>query len=265
MLNLSRDLPVPLYHQVKTSILRRIETGQWRPGDRLPSEDELAEGFKVSKITVRQALRELAQIGHIRREQGRGTFVQRPPLVEGPRQLTSFSEEMRRQGVQASSAVLEQGIVPASADVASTLGIAEDEPVFRLRRLRLADGDPMGVQTAYIPARLVPRIEDIEFSRSSLYDVLSGHYNLVPASAHETHFAFAVDRRGRGSASSRRGGSGDGNGTGRAARRRPRPRVRALRDARRPLQDRARPGATTGPTGVGDRRRASARARPTQD
>jgi GntR family transcriptional regulator len=187
MLNLSRDLPVPLYHQVKTSILRRIETGHWRPGDRLPSEDELAEGFKVSKITVRQALRELAQIGHIRREQGRGTFVQRPPLVEGPRQLTSFSEEMRRQGVQASSAVLEQGIVPASADVASTLGIPEDEPVFRL-----ADGDPMGVQTAYIPARLVPRIQDIEFSRSSLYDVLSGHYNLVPASAHETHYAFAV-------------------------------------------------------------------------
>ena len=192
MLNLSRDLPVPLYHQVKTSILRRIETGHWRPGDRLPSEDELAEGFKVSKITVRQALRELAQIGHIRREQGRGTFVQRPPLFEGPRQLTSFSEEMRRQGVQASSAVLEQGIVPASADVASTLGIPEDEPVFRLRRLRLADGDPMGVQTAYIPARLVPRIEDIEFSRSSLYDVLSCHYDLVPASAHETHYAFAV-------------------------------------------------------------------------
>jgi GntR family transcriptional regulator len=192
MLTLSRDLPVPLYHQVKTSLLSRIETGQWRPGDRLPSEDELADRYKVSKITVRQALRELALVGHIRREQGRGTFVQRPPLLEGPRKLTSFSEEMRRQGVQASSAVLEQGTVPASADVASTLGIAEDDPVFRLRRLRLADGDPMGVQTAYIPARLVPRIGDIEFSRSSLYDVLSGHYNLAPSSAHETHFAFAV-------------------------------------------------------------------------
>jgi GntR family transcriptional regulator len=192
MLSLSRDLPVPLYHQVKTSILSRIETGQWRPGDRLPSEDELADRFKVSKITVRQALRELAQLGHIRREQGRGTFVQRPPLVEGPRQLTSFSEEMRRQGVHASSAVLEQGTVPASADVASTLGIAEDEPVFRLRRLRLADGDPMGVQTAYIPARLVAGIDDIDFASSSLYDVLNGHYSLVPASAHETHFAFAV-------------------------------------------------------------------------
>src|SRR6185503_15142116 len=168
MLTLSRDLPVPLYHQVKTSILSRIETGQWRPGDRLPSEDELADHFKVSKITVRQALRELAQLGHIRREQGRGTFVQRPPLVEGPRKLTSFTEEMRRQGIQSTSEVLEQGVVGASSDVASVLGIHEDEPVFRLRRLRLADGDPMGVQTAYLPMRLVPGIDAFGFTRASL-------------------------------------------------------------------------------------------------
>src|SRR4029078_1175011 len=110
----------------------------------MPSENELAEGFKVSKITIRQALRELAQIGHIRREQGRGTFVQRPPLIEGRRQLSSFSEERRRQGVQASSAVLEQGIVAASADVASTLGIAEEAPVFRLRPLPRAPGGARG-------------------------------------------------------------------------------------------------------------------------
>ena len=230
MLTLSRDLPVPLYHQVKTSILRRIETGQWRPGDRLPSEDELADGFKVSKITVRQALRELAQLGHIRREQGRGTFVQRPPLVEGPRQLTSFSEEMRRQGVQASSAVLEQGIVPGlGRRRVDARHRPRTSPVFRLRRLRLADGDPMGVQTAYIPAGLVPRIEDIEFSRSSLYDVLGGHYNLVPASAHETHFAFAVGGEDAALLRLDEGAPVMGDRAGRAARRRPRPGIRAAR------------------------------------
>ena len=192
MVILSRELPVPLYHQVKTLILREIEAGRWRPEDRLPSEDEIADRFGVSKITVRQAMRELAQLGYVRREQGRGTFVQRPPLIEGPRRLTSFSEEMRRQGVQASSEVLEQGTIAASADVASILGIHEDEPVFRLRRLRLADGDPMGVQTTYIPAPLVPGIEGFDFAKASLYDLLRDHYNMVPASAHETHFAFGV-------------------------------------------------------------------------
>jgi GntR family transcriptional regulator len=188
----SRELPVPLYHQVKTQILRGIEAGQWHPEDRLPSEDELADRFSVSKITVRQAMRELAQLGYVRREQGRGTFVQRPPLVEGPRKLTSFSEEMRRHGAQASSEVLEQGVIAASADVASGLGVQEDEPVFHLRRLRLADGDPMGVQTVYMPVALVPGIEAHDFRRASLYDVLATHYSLVPATAHETHYAFAV-------------------------------------------------------------------------
>jgi GntR family transcriptional regulator len=65
--------------------------------------------------------------------------------------------------------------------------------VFHLRRLRLADGDPMGVQDTYIPSRLVPGIEALEFARASLYDVLESHYHLFPTSAHETHFAFAVE------------------------------------------------------------------------
>jgi GntR family transcriptional regulator len=193
MVSLSRDLPLPLYHQVKTQVLLEIQSGQWRVEERLPSEDELADRFHVSKITVRQAMRELAQLGYVRREQGRGTFVQRPPLVEGPRKLTSFTEEMRRQGVQSTSEVLEQGVIRGSVDVASVLGIPEDDPVFRLRRLRLADGDPIGVQTAYLPMRLVPGIDAFGFTRASLYDVLGTHYSLVPATAHETHFAFAVD------------------------------------------------------------------------
>lgn len=192
MVILNRDLPVPLYHQVKTLVLREIEAGRWRPEEQLPTEDELAERFKVSKITVRQALRDLAQLGYIRREQGRGTFVQRPPVILGPRELTSFTGEMRGHGMRASSQVLEQGIVAAPSEVAGMLGIEVDEDVFRLKRLRLADGEPMGVQTAFIPAILVPGINELEFGNESLYDVLGARYNLFPSSAHETHIAFAV-------------------------------------------------------------------------
>jgi GntR family transcriptional regulator len=192
MVILNRDLPVPLYHQVKTLILREIETGRWRPEDQLPTEGELADRFKVSKITVRQALRDLADLGYIRREQGRGTFVQRPPVILGPRELTSFTGEMRGHGMQATSEVLEQGIVPASSDVSAHLGIEIDEDVFRLKRLRLADGEPMGVQTAFIPATLVPGIMKIDFVNESLYDVLGVRYNLYPSAAHETHIAFTV-------------------------------------------------------------------------
>ncbi len=189
---LKRGAPVPLYHQLKTAIQRDIEAGRWEPGARLPTEDALITRFHVSKITVRQALRELAQMGYIRREQGRGTFVQRPPIEEGPRELTSFSGEMRGHGLVATSLVLEQGVVPATADIASRLDITAGAPVFRLRRLRLADGEPMGLQTAYISMQLVPGIDALAFANASLYDVLATRYSLFPAAARETHQAVLV-------------------------------------------------------------------------
>jgi GntR family transcriptional regulator len=189
---LKRGAAVPLYHQLKASIMRDIDAGRWRPGDQLPTEDALMARFRVSKITVRQALRDLAQLGYIRREQGRGTFVQGPFLEEGPRELKSFTAEMRSHRLRASSRVIEQGLVPAPAEIAGRLGIAAGAPVFRLRRLRLADAEPMGVQTAYVPTALAPGIDDVSFDDASLYEVLATRYALYPASARETHQAVAV-------------------------------------------------------------------------
>lgn len=189
---LKRDAPVPLYHQLKTAILRDIEAGRWRPGERLPTEDALIARFHVSKITVRQALRDLAQLGYIRREQGRGTFVQGAPLEEGPRELTSFTGEMRGHGLTASSRVLEQGVVAATDEVAARLGTTAGTSLFRLRRLRLADGEPMGLQTAFIPLRLAPGIDRLSFADASLYEVLASHYSLYPAAAREAHQAVLV-------------------------------------------------------------------------
>jgi GntR family transcriptional regulator len=189
---LNRAAAVPLYHQLKTAILREIEAGTWKPGDRLPTEDALLERFRVSKITVRQALRELAQMGYIRREQGRGTFVRRPPIEAGPRALTSFTGEMRDHGLHAASRVLEQGVVAATEDIAFPLDIDAGAPVFRLRRLRFADDEPMGVQTAFIPMRLVPGIDRLSFAEASLYEVFATRYALFAAAARETHQAVSV-------------------------------------------------------------------------
>jgi GntR family transcriptional regulator len=189
---LKRGAPVPLYHQLKASILRDIEAGRWRAGDRLPTEDELIKRFQVSKITVRQALRELAQMGYIRREQGRGTFVQGPPLEEGPRELKSFTSEMRRHGFLATSRVLEQSVVAAPSEVAARLQIPEESTVFRLHRLRFADSEPMGLQTAYISMQLVPGIDELSFVDASLYEILGARYALFAASARETHQAVPV-------------------------------------------------------------------------
>jgi GntR family transcriptional regulator len=191
-LGLERDLPVPLYHQLKTVLLEKLRGGEWKPNDQLPTEDELGSQFGVSKATVRQALRDLAQSGYVRREQGRGTFVSEQKVQFGPRQLNSFTEEMRQVGLQSESKVLERSVVAADAELAAKLQIAEGAEVFKLKRLRLAGGETMGVQTVYVPYAMVPGLRDIDFGSASLYDTLEQLFGLPLDYAAQTHFAIAV-------------------------------------------------------------------------
>jgi len=189
---LIKDAPVPLYHQLKEVILYRMRSGEWRPNARLPAEDELAQQYLVSKATVRQALSELAQKGYVRRVQGRGTFVTEPKVQHGPRELTSFTQETHKRGARPSSRVLIQDVVAADGAIAAALRLIEGSRVFRLKRLRYADGEPMGLQTAYLPLDLVPDIVGEDFAAVSLYELLGRKYGLAPARAEETHFVVAL-------------------------------------------------------------------------
>lgn len=191
---LDKDLPAPLYHQLQCVLKVEIESGRWKPDEQLPTETKIAERFGVSKITVRQALQALSDLGYIRREQGRGTFVARRKFDEGPRELTSFTEEMKRHDLVATSHVLAQTVVEAEARVADALRLAAPEPVFVLKRLRMADGEPMGIQTAHIPASLVPGLEKEDLENVSLYETLQGRYGLYPERARETYFAALADQ-----------------------------------------------------------------------
>ncbi|HEU4433642.1 MAG TPA: GntR family transcriptional regulator [Pyrinomonadaceae bacterium] len=191
---LSKEVPIPLYHQLKTILLERVKSGELKSNDKLPSEDEIAEQYGISKATVRQAIGELASEGVIRREQGRGTYVAEQKIEQGPRALTGFTEEMAKHGLRSSSRVLKQRVIKADVDAAQKLQVAEGDALFELTRLRLADGEPMGLQTALIPLALAPGIKDEDFS-ASLYDLLETRYSLVPNTAEETHTAILLGAR----------------------------------------------------------------------
>lgn len=194
-LTLDKSHGLPLYHQLKGVLLERIRQGHWKANDRLPSEDELVVEFGVSKVTVRQAVRDLAQAGMVRREQGRGTFVADTQIRFGPRLLNSFTQEMRETGMQAGSRVLEQGVIPAAAEVGKKLQLPEGSQVYLLRRLRLAGGEPMGLQTVYVPCQLAPGLLETDFGVTSLYETLEKRYGLAPDHASQRHFATLADRK----------------------------------------------------------------------
>ncbi len=190
---LDKRLPIPLYHQLKSVILEAIQSGDLKPDDQLPTESDLAQTYEVSKITVRQALRELADMGYVRREQGRGTFVARTRLELGPRELTSFTEEMRRHGLTAETRVLEAGVMPADDTMAETLAVPARADIFVLKRLRIADGQPIGIQTAYIPLELAPGLPGEPMENASLYEILHLKYGRRPSHARETHSAVLME------------------------------------------------------------------------
>ncbi|EKP94241.1 GntR family transcriptional regulator [Thermaerobacter subterraneus] len=149
-----------LYIEIMEFLRRRIREGHLRPGDRIPSERELAEQFGASRMTVRHALDQLAWEGVIRREQGRGSFVAEPKIPLGLQFLTSFSEDMRRRGLEPSSRLLSVAVVEADDAVAAQLALAVDRRVTSLRRVRYANGEPLSIEHVQVPYRLLPDLAE---------------------------------------------------------------------------------------------------------
>jgi GntR family transcriptional regulator len=173
---------------------RRIEEGQWKPGDLIPSERELSETYGISRMTVRQALAELVNDGLLRRDQGRGTFVAKPKIRKQLYRLTSFTEDMRARGKQAAAQVLRIEMVPARPKVGDMLQVEVEQQVVMIERLRLADGEPVGIECAHLFFDGCEAILREDLS-GSLYRLLGERFGLVPTQAEEEIEAGACGSR----------------------------------------------------------------------
>ncbi len=189
---------VPLHVQLALLLRRSIEAGVLRPGERLPSERQLAERYGVSRITATAALQGLVRGGLAYRWRGKGTYVARPKLREMS-WSASFSEHMRSRGHTPSSRVLALERIMPGEEVAAHLGLPSGALSWHLARVRLADGEPVAVEDAYLPADLYPGLEEEDLEKGSLYEVFRRRYGLRPAwaegfieaaAAGETHAAL---------------------------------------------------------------------------
>lgn len=184
---------IPLYRQLKNRLLKRINAGELKPYDRLPSERDLGDEFAISRMTVRQALQALIHEGFLYTRVGKGTFVNNINFEQQP-VLTGFTEQMQKLDLDISSQVLGFTLEPASASLAEILETAPNSAVFKLRRLRLANGLPLALEIAYIPQELCPNLTRFDFSKESLYEVMRREYGLRLVSAEQTVVAALADR-----------------------------------------------------------------------
>lgn len=178
---IDRRSPTPLYQQIRDRIAGDIRDGLLQPGDRVASETELERVHGVSRITVRQAIAALVQDGELYRVPGKGTYVA-SPTVAPLAAFTSFSENMRAQGLVPSYQVITCGWENPTDRVRSDLGLGPGERVFQLERLLLADGEPMCLQYGAYPERLLRGMAHLltpeTFNTTSLYQLLEERLDL---------------------------------------------------------------------------------------
>lgn len=174
--SIRKDIPVPLYYQIKQAILTAIHDGRLKPGDALPTEYEFCEHFGVSRPTIRQALGELYAEGYLRRQKGKGTHVSAPKIdARFLNKLQSFNREMWQKGMQPSTSVLDLSIVSGREQVNKQLGLAPKDKLIHLERVRGADGEPVVYLDTYLPYEPFRVLMQVDFVAESLYDVLESH------------------------------------------------------------------------------------------
>ncbi|MEA2515977.1 MAG: GntR family transcriptional regulator, N-acetylglucosamine utilization regulator [Thermomicrobiales bacterium] len=177
--------PLPRYYQLKEIIRERIRSGEWSPGSLIPSERELCERYGISRMTARQSITELANEGLLYREQGKGTYVGRPKIAQQLLRLTGFTEDMRAREQRPGAKVLTAEMWPADEATAERLRIKVGQPVYRLRRLRLADSEPLAVETSCISFMGCERLLEKDLERDSLYGLLEIVYDMPPMEAEQ--------------------------------------------------------------------------------
>jgi GntR family transcriptional regulator len=174
--------------------MRELIAGS-RPGDRLPSERELSARWGIARMTVRHAMDTLVAEGLAVRRQGSGTYVAAQPMVRFLG-LTSFTQDMHERGLVPGSRLLAFGIKPADGTLADRLRVTPGERTVSFTRLRLGSGEPMAVETVWIPSALVPGLEPADLD-GSLYELLARRYRIATGAASVTIEPVLPDARTR--------------------------------------------------------------------
>lgn len=159
---------LPLYKQLRGAIETLVLGGALKPGAVLPGERVLAEALKLSRVTVRKAIATLVEDGLVRRQHGSKTEIA-SHVEKSLTALTSFSEDMSSRGLKPGGVWLSREISRPGPAEMMALGISGQQQVLRLRRLRTADGAPMAIETATLPARFLPSPDLVG---GSLYEAL---------------------------------------------------------------------------------------------
>lgn len=176
----------PKYEQIRMDLASAIRAGDYRPGEALPSQRELSASYGVTLMTLRQALRLLSDEGLVVQQPGRGTFVTPPKLAYQRKTLRSMSDELRGQGIDVETKVIQLGNRQPPASVCAVLAIPRRQRALRIERLRIVDGKPAVHQVSWVPEPFAESIREMDFEVVTLYAALAEHAGVAVSRGSET-------------------------------------------------------------------------------
>lgn len=171
---------LPLYDQIERNLRDLIINGKLIPGGMIPSEWELVELYGVSRLTVRRAVDELVRQNWLERKHGVGTFVRQPSAASISATKLSFTEQMRSIGRQPGSRLISKRETSATPKIARSLRLEVDDPIFEITRVRLADDEPILLETTCLSLKRFSSLPEVSWSENeSLYQILSERYGVT--------------------------------------------------------------------------------------
>ncbi|MDQ0285183.1 GntR family transcriptional regulator [Desulfofundulus luciae] len=177
---INRNSFVPPYFQLAQILEQKILSGELKPGDSLPSENDLGKEYNLSRMTVRKCLNILAERGLISAYRGRGTFVSRPALDRAVFTIEEYHQEMSRRGLTPEARLIAVNVLKASAEISGRLELKADERVLYFCRLLLADNVPMAIERKYMRFKKGSPILENELQYKAFSEVISMHSEVLP-------------------------------------------------------------------------------------
>ena len=176
---MTTDKGMPKYRRIENYIIRNIQSQKYGYNEKIASEGELCDMFKVSRMTVNKALTNLSNAGYIERIPGKGSFVKSYRVEKKIPEMISFSEELERAGIKPSSKLLHYSIINSTnyPEIAKRLKIEPDKLLHYFIRLRYGDDKPMAVSYNYVLVSIVPML-DINSLQQSFYEYLEDNLQL---------------------------------------------------------------------------------------
>ncbi|MCI5773646.1 MAG: GntR family transcriptional regulator [Erysipelotrichaceae bacterium] len=170
---------IPLYLQLKESIKNSIKNNEYKPGDKVPTEEEICNNYQISRTVVKQAMTELVNEGYLVRYKSKGTYVNKNQVTGFFKEIVSFNEEMRRSGYIPRTKVLNIELISCPEHIAEKMKISSKNFLVHIERLRYRNDEEVYYVDAYYISEFFPELENMELEDASLYDVLEEKYNII--------------------------------------------------------------------------------------